>query len=64
LVAEAQKPDPEVSQQANLGAGEMYDRLQKRDEAVKRYQAVINTDSSTSQAETARKRLKEPYRGE
>jgi hypothetical protein len=55
-------PDPEVLQKANLGAGEMYDQQQKRDLAVKKYDAVIAANGSSGQADTARKRLKEPYR--
>ena len=35
------QPDPEMLQKANLGAGEMYDLLQKRDLALARYQAVV-----------------------
>jgi len=62
LVAEIPKPDSEVLQKANLGAGEMYDLERKRDLAVKKYDAVIATNSSSRPADTARKRLKEPYR--
>jgi tetratricopeptide (TPR) repeat protein len=62
-VETVQKPDPEVAQKAALGAGEMYDVLQQRDLAMKRYQAVVAVDSGTALAETARKRMKEPYRG-
>ena len=49
-------------QKANLGAGEMYDLLQKRDLALAKYQAVVAKDGSTAPAETARKRMKEAYR--
>jgi tetratricopeptide (TPR) repeat protein len=62
LVSEVPKPDPEVLQKANLGAGEMYDLERKRDLAVKKYDAVIAANSSSRPADTARKRLKEPYR--
>lgn len=58
-----QNPDPETAQKAELGAGEMYDLLQKRDLAVKRYEAVVALDAGTALAATARKRMKEPYRG-
>ena len=61
---EVPQPDPEVLQKANLAAGEMYDLLQKRDLAVKRYQAVIATDASTPFAQSANRYLKEPYAGE
>ena len=64
LVSQVAKPDPEISQRADLEAGEMYDLLQKRDQALNRYQAVIATDSGTPFSDTARKRLKDPYHGE
>jgi len=62
LVNQVAHADPEVLQKANLGAGEMYDQQQKRDLAVKKYDAVIAMNGSSGQADTARKRLKEPYR--
>src|SRR6185437_12343421 len=40
-VSEVQKPDREIAQQAALGAGEMYDLLQKRELALKQYQEVL-----------------------
>lgn len=58
-----QKPDPETAQKAALAAGEMYDLMRQRDLAIKQYQAVVAVDSGTALAETARKRIKEPYRG-
>jgi tetratricopeptide (TPR) repeat protein len=64
LVAQAPQPDAEVLQKANLGAGEMYDLQQKRDQATRKYQAVIATNSTTPPADIARKRLKEPYRAD
>ena len=63
-VNEVAQPDPEILQKANLGAGEMYDVLQKRDLAVKKYQAVIASNGESARAETARKRLKDAYREE
>ena len=62
-VGEVQKPDPEIAQKAALGAGEMYDLLQKRDLALKKYEAVLALDAHTTQADIARKRMKEPYKG-
>jgi tetratricopeptide (TPR) repeat protein len=62
LVSDIAAPDPDVLQKANLGAGEMYDQMQKRDLAVKKYEAVVATNSSNDQAEKARKRMKEAYR--
>jgi hypothetical protein len=62
-VSEIQKPDPEAAQKAALGAGEIYDLLHKRDLALQQYQAVVAVDSGSRMAETARKRMKEPYSG-
>lgn len=62
-VSEVQKPDPEIAQKAALGAGEMYDLLKKRDLALKNYEAVVALDGHSAQAEVARKRIKEPYKG-
>jgi tetratricopeptide (TPR) repeat protein len=63
-INEVQQPDPEVLQKANLGAGEMYDLMQKRDLAVKKYQAVVAMNANTPPAEVARKNMKEAYREE
>jgi hypothetical protein len=62
LVDEASAPDPETLQKANLAAGEMYDLLQKRDLAMKKYQSVVAENASTPPAEQARKHLREAYR--
>src|SRR5271154_1996467 len=62
LVSEVSGADPEVLQKANLGAGEMYDQLQKRELAVKKYEAVVATNSSNAEADRARKRMKDAYR--
>jgi hypothetical protein len=62
LVSEVTDADPELLQKANLGAGEMYDQLQKRDLAVKKYQAVLAANSGSAEADTARKRMKDAYR--
>ena len=63
-VHEAPQPDAEILQKADLAAGEVYDILGKRDLAIKKYQGVITTDPGTAFAETANRRLKEPYREE
>jgi tetratricopeptide (TPR) repeat protein len=63
-VPQVPKPDPEALQKANLGAGEMYDLLHKRDLALARYQAVIATNANTPPSEIARKRMKDAYREE
>lgn len=43
-------------------AGEMYDLLQKRDRAMKKYEIVLAVNSSTPPAEQARKHIEEAYR--
>jgi hypothetical protein len=62
MVGEVTNADPELLQKANLGAGEMYDQLQKRDLAVKKYEAVVATNSDNAEADKARKRIKDAYR--
>lgn len=62
-VQDFQKADPDLKLRATLGAGEMYDAMQKRDDAVKCYKAVIAADASDSpRVELARKHLKAPFR--
>ena len=62
LMNEVPQPDPDLKQRANLGAGEMYDLLKKRDLAVKRYQDVVAVNGGNGAAENARKFMKEAYR--
>ncbi len=62
LVGEAPEADPETLQKANLAAGEMYDLLQKRDLAMKKYQTVLAENGSTPRAEKAREHIREAYR--
>jgi tetratricopeptide (TPR) repeat protein len=64
MVNEVSRPDPELLQKANLSAGEMYDVMNHRDLAMKKYEAVIAANSSTAPAESARRYLKEAYRDE
>jgi hypothetical protein len=40
----------------------MYDLLQKRDLAIKKYETVLAENASTPPAEQARKHMKEAYR--
>jgi tetratricopeptide (TPR) repeat protein len=63
-VNEAPQHDPEILQKANLGAGELYDLLHQRDQALKKYQAVLAIDTKTPQAEMAEKYAKDAYPGE
>jgi tetratricopeptide (TPR) repeat protein len=60
--AQFPRADPELREKANLAAGEMYDLLQDRDLALKKYQAVIAADGQSWRAGLARKRLKQAYR--
>ncbi len=62
LVSEAPDPDPETLQKANLAAGEMYDLLQKRDLAMKKYETVLAENGNTPRAEKAREHIREAYR--
>jgi len=61
-VNEAPNPDPDILQKANLAAGEMYDLLQKRDLAMKKYQTVLAGNANTGPADQARRYIKEAYR--
>jgi len=61
-VSEVAGADPELLQKANLGAGEMYDQLQQRDLAVKKYEAVVAANSGNAEADKARRRIKDAYR--
>ena len=63
LVAEVPKPEPDTAQKAAINAGEIYDLMHNRDLALKRYQTAVSVDSSSQLADTARKRIKEPYSG-
>ena len=60
-VGQVTNADRELLQKANLSAGEMYDQLQHRDLAVKKYQAAVTLNSTNAEADKARQRLKEPY---
>lgn len=55
------KVERELAEQAELYAGEVYDLMGQREQAVAHYQAASSTGGSRW-AELARKRIKEPYR--
>ena len=55
--------DPDLHQRALLNAGQIFDLLAKRQDALNEYRAVIATDSSTEEADAARKYLGKPYQG-
>ena len=62
LVNEAPNPDPDILQKANLAAGEMYDLLDKRELAMKKYETVLAGNANTGPADQARRYIKEAYR--
>jgi tetratricopeptide (TPR) repeat protein len=62
LPNEVPNADPETLQKANLAAGKMYDLLEKRDLAVKKYQTVVAENGGSPLAEEARRFMKEAYR--
>jgi tetratricopeptide (TPR) repeat protein len=59
---ESPNPDPDILQKANLGAGEMYDLLHKRDLAMKKYETVLAGNANTGPADQARRYIKDAYR--
>lgn len=61
-VANYKNVDPELLQRANLGAGQMLDLLNRRGDAVKRYQEVVSADASNGTADLAKHYIKTPYR--
>jgi tetratricopeptide (TPR) repeat protein len=54
---------PELKIRSLLAAGECHDLIGERPLAVRDYQAAINAGPNTSRADTARKRLRNPYKG-
>ncbi len=61
--AAARDVGPELKIRSLLAAGECRDILGERHRAVDDYQAAIGTGPSTSRADTARKHLRTPYKG-
>jgi tetratricopeptide (TPR) repeat protein len=60
-VADFTRVEPELLDRANLAAGQMYDLLQRRDLAIRKYQQVISTAGNSPRAAQARKYLKQAY---
>ncbi|MGA2887606.1 MAG: tetratricopeptide repeat protein [Terracidiphilus sp.] len=54
---------PELKIRSLLAAGECHDMNGERQLAIRDYQAAIDAGPNTSRADTARKRLRNPYRG-
>jgi len=61
----AQQPDSSdwLRKRAELSAGQMYDLLHQRSDAVHMYQQVLQPGGDQTQAEAARKYLQTPYQG-
>ena len=55
------RSDPDLRQRAQLGAGEMFDLLKQREQAVQRYRELLASDQSSDHADLAKKYLKVPY---
>ncbi len=53
--------DKKLLQRSELAAGQMYDTLQKRDDALKKYKEVLMADRSTPEGQLAKKYLDRPY---
>jgi tetratricopeptide (TPR) repeat protein len=62
LVNQNAQADREIQQKASLAAGQMYDLLQNRDLAIKKYQQVIALKADNAPADVARRFLKSAYR--
>jgi tetratricopeptide (TPR) repeat protein len=55
--------DPDLHQRSLLAAAQVSDLLAQRQDALNEYRAAIALDSSSDEAQTARKYLDRPYRG-
>ena len=62
LLTQDAQAEPELQQNASLSAGQMYDLLQNRGLAIKKYQQVIALKADNASADSARKFLKSAYR--
>jgi tetratricopeptide (TPR) repeat protein len=54
-------PDRAPAIKATLSAGQMYDLLQERDSAIKKYQEVIAVGGDSTEDREARRLMKKPY---
>jgi tetratricopeptide (TPR) repeat protein len=63
IAAKTSDYDADLHQRALLGAAEVSDLLSQRPQAIEQYRAAIALDSSTEEADTARRYLDHPYRG-
>jgi len=61
-VATFPRADAGLLRRANLAAGEMYDAASERELATKKYEAVITARTDSSEADRARRHLRDPYK--
>ncbi len=61
FVRSSPRSDPDLRERAQLGAGEMYDLLKQREQAVRRYRELLASDQSSDHADLAKRYLKQPY---
>lgn len=54
--------DKKLLQRSKLAAGQMYDAINQRDQALKKYNEVLTADRSTPEAQLAKKYVNKPYR--
>ncbi|MGA3213414.1 MAG: hypothetical protein ABSD20_19080 [Terriglobales bacterium] len=57
------RAETQLKDRANLAAGQMYDLLQKRDLALKKYEQVVAAADDPVRASEARRYMKQPYQG-
>jgi len=55
---------PELKIRSLLAGGQCRDLIGERQQAIKDYQAAISAGPNTSRADTARKYLRSPYKGD
>ncbi|MFL6300386.1 MAG: tetratricopeptide repeat protein [Terriglobales bacterium] len=56
------RADVGLLRRANLAAGEMYDLVSKRELATKKYESVIAASTDSTEADRARRHLRDPYK--
>jgi hypothetical protein len=61
LVTTCSDADPALIDRAKVAAGEMYDTLGKREQAIARYRDAISADRDGEYLSSARKHLRHPY---
>jgi tetratricopeptide (TPR) repeat protein len=61
LVTTIRDADPALTDRAAVAAGEMYDTMDRREEAVARYRKVVGGGRDGDYVATARKNLRHPY---